>query len=422
MNYLLFVIYLIVLCWWLLRIPFITNTGISSKVILGLFLLKIFAGITIGWISIHIYGPGNDYWDVHDFALEEYQLLFSDPGTYFSNLFTSSYPQGYGGLFGSGDSYWNDLEGNILIKIVSVFNIFSRGDYYINSLFFNFIIFFGHVIWYRLFIKIYPGKNALVIIGCFLLPSTLYFASGIHKDGLVFLLLAVLLYSVFQSLVKEKFTLKRILFACFSLFFIFLIRNYVVLALVPALVAWVISSKTKWPAMLTFASIYFIVCLLFFTIGNISNKIKPMEIITAKQLAYLNLPAAATTIKLDRVEPTVKSFVSNLPQALNHSLLRPYIWELPVKSLLPFNMELLIYEILLLIFVFFRRKEFDRSRLPFLLVSFFFVLTAFSLIGYITPNLGSLVRYRSLYLPLIMVPILCAVNWQKLSEVFKIKK
>ncbi|MBK7123792.1 MAG: hypothetical protein IPH68_13965 [Chitinophagaceae bacterium] len=159
MNYLLFVVYLVILSWLLLRVPFIKNAGISSRFILGLFLIKIMAGIAIGWVSIHIYGPGNDYWDVNDFAREEYQLMLTNPGRYLSNIFTSDYEGGYGGIFNSFNSYWNDLENNILIKLVSVFNIFSRGDYYINSLFFNFIIFFGHVILYRLLILVFPGPR-----------------------------------------------------------------------------------------------------------------------------------------------------------------------------------------------------------------------------------------------------------------------
>ena len=140
--------------------------------------------------------------------------------------------------------------------MVSVFNIFSRGDYYINSLFFNFIIFFGHIILYRLFIKIYPGRKWLVIAGCFLLPSTIYFSSGIHKDGLVFLMLAVLIYSVYQSIAKDKFTVKRVLLIFISLAFLFLIRSFIFLALVPALFAWLLSAKTKWPASISFAAVY----------------------------------------------------------------------------------------------------------------------------------------------------------------------
>ena len=121
MNYLLFAVYLIILCWLLLRVPFIKNAGINSKVLLGLFAFKIIAGIAIGWIAIHIYGPGNDYWDVNDEAWKEYQLLITNPGKYFINIFTSDYDGGYAGIFSSFDSYWNDFKGNIMRSILLIF-------------------------------------------------------------------------------------------------------------------------------------------------------------------------------------------------------------------------------------------------------------------------------------------------------------
>ena len=422
MNYLLFVVYLIILCWLLLRVPFIKNAGISSRVILGLFLIKILAGIAIGWISIHIYGPGNDYWDVNDFAREEYRLLFSNPAKYFSNIFTSDYQHTYGGIFSPGDSYWNDLKGNIIVKLISVFNLLSQGDYYINSLFFNFIIFFGHIILYRLFIKMYPGKKWLVIAGCFLLPSTLYFSSGIHKDGVVFLMLAVLIYSVYQSIDKNRFNIKRLLLIGISLVLLFLIRNFIFLALMPAIFAWILTAKTKWPAALSFAAVYLLSGLLIFNIDSVVDKIKPLEIITIKQSEYLKLPGAATKIELTPLQPTFKSFATTAPQALNHSLMRPYFWELPVKSLLPLCIELFLYQVLLVLFIFFRRKDALKANSSFLLFATFFTLSVFLLIGYIVPNLGSLVRYRSLYLPLIITPLLCCVEWNKLPGINLIKK
>ena len=389
---------------------------------MGLFLFKILAGIAIGWISIHIYGPGNDYWDVNDYAREEYKLLFTDPGKYFSNLFTSDYEGGYSGIFNSFNSYWNDLRSNIIVKLVSVFNIFSRGDYYINSLFFNFLVFFGHVTLYRLFIKIYPGREIMVIIGCFLLPSALYFSSGIHKDGIVFLMLAVLIYSVYQSLCKNRFSLKRVILIGISLCSLFLLRSFIFLALLPALFTWVLSVKAKWPAGRTFVVVYLFAGLLFFNVSSLNSKINPLEIITKKQTEYMNLPVAATQIELTPLQSTFKSFAANAPEALNHSLLRPYVWEQPVKSLLPVGMELMLFQFLLLLLFFFRRKDFKQTDKPFLFFAIFFTLSVFLLIGYIVPNLGSLVRYRSLYLPLIITPILCYLDWNKLGAVLEIKK
>ncbi len=422
MNYLLFTVYLIVFCWLLLRIPFIRKSGISSRVVVALFILKIVAGITIGWIAIHIYGPGNDYWDVNDEAWNEYQILITNPGKYFTNIFTSDYPGGYSGIFSSFDSYWNDLKGNIIIKLVSVFDIFSRGDYYINSLFFNFLVFIGHVALYRLFIKIFPGKETWVIIGCFLLPSTLYFSSGIHKDGMVFLLMAILLYYVYVWLHQDQLSKKRLVFIMISLLLLFLIRHFIFIALVPAMTAWIISVKFKKPTLITFVFVYLATGILFFSINSLVRKIDPLEIIIQKQTGYLKLSTSETQINLSPLSPNFKSFASNAPESINHLLLRPYLWELPVKSLLPLNIELAIYQLLFLFFFFVRRKEENISTTSFLYFALFFTLTVFLLIGYIVPNLGSIVRYRSLYLPLVITPLICLIDWQRITGCFKISK
>lgn len=421
MNYLLFAIYLVLLCSLILRVPFIKHAGISPGLVLSLFLLKILAGIAIGWIAIHIYGPGNDYWDTNDFAMEEYRLLQTNPGQYLINMFTSGYQDGYAGMFSTGDSYWNDLKGNIVIKLVSVFNIFSGGNYYINSLFYNFIIFFGHIILYRLFFNLYPGQQLWVIVGCFLLPSTLYFSSGIHKDGLVFLLLAVVIYSVYQSFLKNHFNGKRMLLIIVSLAFLFLVRNVICLALLPALFAWMLVNRTQWPALPVFSLVYLLCILLAFNIDMLVPGIRPLEMITARQAEYLKLEKAATQIALHPLLPTAKSFVANLPQAANHVFLRPYVWEIPVKSVIPLSAELFGYQVLIVLLIFFKRKDQIVNQRHYLFFALFFSVTVFLFIGYVVPNLGSLVRYRSLYLPLLITPVICLIDWKKLQIKFKLK-
>ena len=264
----------------------------------------------------------------------------------------------------------------------------------------------------------FPGRQLLVIIGCFLLPSTLYFSSGIHKDGLVLLMLAILIYSVYQSILKNRFNIKRVLLIVVSIALLFLLRNFICFALLPALFAWILIAKTKWPAIPVFALVYLLCGLLVFNVDAVVPKIKPLEIIIAKQTEYLKLQKAATQIELTPLQPTFKSFASNAPQAINHSFLRPYIWELPVRSVLPLSIELLSYQFLILLLIFFRRKDFNPTHKPVLLFIFFFCITVFLMIGYIVPNLGSLVRYRSLYLPLIITPVLCYVDWQKLKDKF----
>jgi len=407
-------------CWAITKVPFVKQAGIDTKYIMLLFLVKIIAGLVIGWVSYNIYGKGNDYWNTNRDAWKEYQLLWADPQEYFTNLFRSDYSRGYGGIFDSFGSFWNDLRNNVVVKIVSVFNLFSRGNYYINSLFFNFFVFIGHVAFYRLFIQVFPRQKAGVIIGCFLLPSTLYFTAGIQKDGIVFMMLGFLVYCIYQSLQQHRVTLKRACIIMLSCILLFLIRSYVLITILPSLIAWIAVKRFKWPLLQSFVISYLIMGLLFFNINALLPSVDPLKTVVDKQAAFSTLPRASTQVNLDSLYPNFKSFAVNAPQAYNHLLLRPYPWELPAKSLLPLNIELIVYQLLFILFLFFRRKENKGD--PVITFGVFFSFTIFLFIGYIMPNIGSIVRYRSIYLPFLLIPVICGINWKKIAATIKINK
>ena len=72
-----------------------------------------------------------DTWAYHFNSIQEYQLLFNNPHEYFTNLFNDPYDTGVGGFLAGSDSYWNDLKGNVFVKLLSIFNVFSFGHYYV---------------------------------------------------------------------------------------------------------------------------------------------------------------------------------------------------------------------------------------------------------------------------------------------------
>src|SRR5207248_37361 len=148
---------LLVCCWSLTRIRFIKNAGIAGKILIAIFLLKVLAGIMNGRIS----GAMDDTWIFHADGLKEYYLLFNDPKEYFSNFFRSGYSTGYAGLFKSSQSYWNDLKSNLIIKLLSIFDIFSMGNYYINVIFYNWIVFFGNIALFKVFDQVYQNKKKI---------------------------------------------------------------------------------------------------------------------------------------------------------------------------------------------------------------------------------------------------------------------
>lgn len=420
MSYVLFLIYLLLFSWLLTKSRFVMNAGLAPEIIISLFIIKVLTGCLHAWILLRISSVA-DTAIFHKEGLAEYHLLFTHPGEYFTNLFQSGYSTGYDGLFSSTNSYWNDLTSNLIIKFLSVCDIFSFGHYYVNVIFYNATIFFGAIGLYRVFQAVYPGRQYLLIATCFLLPSLLFFSSTIHKDGIILATIGVAVFNIYQAIHVSGFTLKGVIYIVFALVLMFLQRNYVLLAFLPAAFAWILCVVKKYPPLKTFIVTYIIGAILFFTAGLLSPALNLPEKVTNKQWAFNHLPTPATYIKVDSLSPNFMGFVQNSPQALNHVLLRPAFSDIHLSpSLIPLVIELFCYQLLLLAFIFYRDKAVAIN--PFILFGYFFAFTVLLLIGYTIPVLGAIVRYRSIFLPFVLTPFICAINWNKIKTSFKIKK
>jgi hypothetical protein len=403
---LLFTFYLVIATILIIRIPFIKKTGLSSKTIAGLFLLKIFAALSIGWLT-HQYYPVNDYWLLNENGLVEYDLLMHHPHEFLTNIFRSPYQNGYDGFFNAVGSYWNDLRYNIILKLLAVCNVFSRGNYYINSIFFNFFGFFGSVALCHVFADVYKNKKWAVLAGCFLLPSTLYFCSGIGKDLIVFTMLGLFCYTLYFS-VKRAFNTRRSLVIIISMVIILLMRNFVAVSLIPVSIAFIISIKKRINPLATFVATYAVIFLSVLLSQVIKPSSQPLKIITQRQRDFLNIPGEARSqLNVYVLEPSLKSFAINLPHAVDHGFSRPRLGDAGGKFMLPFAIELLLYELIFLFVVFMHRSAINFNH-PFILFAFFFSVFMFLVTGYIIPNTGSIIRYKSIYLPFIITPLLCS--------------
>lgn len=406
----LFFIYLLLFCWLLPKIKFIKDSGIDQRIIIGLFVIRIVAGVINGYINLYHYS-GTDAAVFHQQSIVEYHLLFNDPKEYFTNIFKYNSYQ-HSGLLDITDSFWNNLRSNIVIKLLSIFNIFSNSNFFINTIFFNFFIFFGSVCFYRIYNQIFPLHKNLLIIALFLLPSFLYFSAGIEKDGLIFLGLGICCYNLF-FLFKRALSLKKIFLSFIGLLIIFLLRNFVLITLIPALTAWFIAEKNKKHLLQTYILVYLFFTVLFFNIRALHPSLNLPQYVSSRQIAFIQIAkGGGSAININPLFPDFRSFLNNAPQALNHSLMRPYLTEKFTWLYISAAFEIFIYELLFVLFLLFNvRKKITQ---PFIYFGVFFSLSMFLMIGYTIPIIGAIVRYRSIYMPLILIPMICSLNWNKI--------
>lgn len=419
MYYLFFALYLFFFCWVITKINFLRNSGLNNRTLILLFLLKILVGIFYGLVTQPPESFG-DNWSMHAEGITEFHLLFSHPKEFVSSLFHDDYNNAFGGFLDTTDSYWNLLRSKIMAKLLAIFDIFSGCNYYINTIFYNFLIFFGFIALYRLYSSIYSMRTIVLIIGVFLLPSLLYFTSGIHKDGLIFLGIATVAYNMRLMIISGRYEIKRILFILIGLTIIFLLRNFVLITLLPALVAWWLTSKSSRYVVQRFAIIYIGFAILFFSLHLINERVDLPRYVSERQIQFIKLSRnAGSAINVNLLFPDFRSFLNNTPQALNHSLMRPYLTEKFSIAYMPVAAEIFVYELLFLLFLFFPlRSQVD----TFICFGLFFSLTMMMIIGYTIPIIGAIVRYRSIYFPFLLIPILAGIDWTKLFNLRRSKK
>lgn len=419
MIYLLFILYCVLFCWLIPRIPFFKKSGLPSRLLLTLFVLRILVLIVSSYLNRY-YFPVSDSVTLNKFGIDEYHLLFQNPHEYFVNIFQSNSPEAYSRLLDDSHSYWNNLRTNLLIKMLSIFNLLSFEDFLINTLFYNFLVFFGFIALFRVFIKIFPKCYYLLITAIFIFPSAFFFTSMIQRDGLILLSLSMIIYHIFFIL-NDQFSLKRTALIVFFLLVIFLLRNFVLITLIPALIAWLIANKFPKYAFLSFLVVYALTTVLFFSSGYISPRANLPQYVSSRQTSFIYIGKEGnSTISIKPLHPNLKSFISNAPQAFNHAVMRPYLSEATRIEYVPFALEVFIIELIFVVFLFYHQKNLLINPLIYFCV--FFSVTMLFITGYTVPIIGAIVRYRSIYLLFLTIPMLCYTDWQRVKNTIILKR
>ena len=123
-----------------------------------------------------------------------------------------------------------------------------------------------------------------------------------------------------------------------------------------------------------------------------------------------------TSIEIEQLEPTAVSFLKNIPVAFTLSTIRPYPGD--VRHILSLAAATEINFLLLFFLAFlFLRSNGTQSK-NFIYFCVFFSFSLLLAIGFSVNNLGAIVRYRSVLLPLLVVPMAAQIDWKRLNAFF----
>lgn len=416
MEHLLFVAYLLLFAWLITKLGFFTRSGLTHSQLVIFFLLKVMAGIFYGWIGAY-YGLTAqmvDTWTYHNEGLYEYTQLKSHPGAFFSGIFHTDYESGYINFLTSKDSWWNDLKANMFIKLLALFNLFSFGNYYINVVFYALLSLVGPIAFYRVMADVFPQRRTAALLATFLIPSFLYWTSGLHKDGLIFVGFGLIAYHLYFGQKQGRFGPARLFWILLSFVTVLVLRNFLILALVPGMTAWVLARRWPKKPLLTYGIVYAIALLFFFGGRYLHPRLDFPEAVAVKQKEFRML-GGGSSVPARPVEASLQSFVVNAPQAFTLSTLRPYPGDVKHLLSLAAAVEVAALLLLFLLFLFFRLPA-DHTDRPFLYFCLFFSFSVLMMIGYSVTILGAIVRYRSIVLPFLLVPLVARIDWQRIGR------
>jgi hypothetical protein len=259
----------------------------------------------------------------------------------------------------------------------------------VNVILFNVIYFIGQLYFYKTLYLNAPHKKYFFLVVVFLIPSVVFWCSGIHKDGIILSCIGFISYFMYQYLSTKNSLL--LIASTLFLSLLFVTRYFYLLCILLPLMLWVFTHKSKYK-LLIFSISYLIAFVILFNISQLFPAIKPLELILNRQKDFINL-IGYSDMKTPILENNFISYVKNFPTALNHILLKPsFHYNDYFKYKISAIDSWFVCSLIILFSVFIKRKNLNNGLFLFLL---FFGATVYLFIGYTIPNAGALVRYKS---------------------------
>ncbi|HTI93236.1 MAG TPA: hypothetical protein VL727_21705 [Puia sp.] len=387
MHILLFIIYSLLCIYGIQKIPFIRNSGIRPPYLLLFFGLHVLAGLLHNVIAYRYYPQHGDIWNFYQWSLEARHRLIYDHTLY---LYTN-------------DS-WLLFTQNGIAWVYMLLDMLSSDSMTVNTLLFSFPVFLGNIALFRLLRRRFPNA-ILAAVTVFLLPSALFWTACIHREALLYLFLGFVLYS-FDRLLTHPLARKHLLIFLFGLLLILYFRFSILLALLPALAAW-LAAERRWPLrrllMITGAALLLLVIPLFISPDFYASV---AAAITARQQEFVSLEGHSR-LPLPVMNGTWTSIIKTIPSAIRNGFFEPLPGSGGQIIYLAFSFELLAIWIIIAAALVLRPASSTSQRSYSLtLFCIIFSLSGLLIIGATVPFVGAIVRYRSIFLPFLLAPAL----------------
>jgi hypothetical protein len=292
------------------KVRFVNVQGLTPARVTAVFALKIMCGVAMALIYTYYYTDRTtaDVFKYYDDSRIMYDALRTHPADFFRMLtgigddgdhFRNTYYLRMANWYRDFESTFNDSR--TIIRVNAFIRLFSFGYYHVHTVIMCFLSLTGLVAIYRTFSPYMEDRRNLLFAAVFLLPSVMFWGSGVLKEGIMLCGLGILVYS-FHRMLNGGITIKRTLLVLLSLGILLVTKYYILAALIIGMVAnlWIYRSSKKNTLMK-----YAIVIACFAAAGwlYISTKpvYDPLQIMSSKQRNFLNLARGGAYMANDSI-------------------------------------------------------------------------------------------------------------------------
>lgn len=369
----------------------------------GLFILKIGFGFIFFAVYYFYYGNNrftSDAFRFYDDALVIYNTLPNNPIHYLRLMFSINLEAQEMQPYLNEMNFWTKdfthglfNDNQTIIRVNAFFDLFSFGYYHVHTIFMCFISLIGLTALYKSMLTYVNELKPIWFAAVFLIPSTLFWGSGVLKEGVILFSLGCFIYSSFKLL--DRFSLKHFILGVSTLFILLFLKVYIIIALVPALIGYTLIYKAKkFKVYFTYPLIILLGVAVALLVHNRVPSIDIIAKLSHKQFDFINMVEkqdANSMFELTRLNNSPIEFFMLAPEAVINSIFRPFIWESNSPFMLFNSIENLSIFCIGVLLLFFKRIELNWNLIGF---SIIFVLLLYLFIGWVTPISGAIVRYK----------------------------
>lgn len=370
-------------------------------------ILKIGAGVLVGILYKYYYRIEGDTFYLFNLASYLAELVPSRFKEFTDIVIFNHFDQESKTFF----FVWNQPRALFFVKILSFVNLISQSNYWLSSAYLSLFSFYG--LWRLADYLTAKGKipSHLALLSFMFLPSFVFWSSGILKETLMTGLMGIILVSCFQVLWERKNLIKNWIIILLCAVILFYLKYYYAVIFGGILFAYsmatIISKKYAISSSYTYLTFCFILIFSFlgasFLHPNMNLSYFP-EALYKNYTLTLELSEHAD-YRFQNFGPTWLSIVQNLPQALFTGLFEPGFWSVfgPLQIIASLENFFILGMFIISLSSFLFQKNYNISLLAFAAIIYIFISASF--MAFASPNFGSLIRYKTGFIPFFLVII-----------------